>query len=119
MVNLPGYPDNLSYDGKGVFWVALPSPRSEQLDQLLPSPSMRRIVFRIMSLGLMAQPEPAKYGFVIALDRDGHVVGNLQDPTGSTIQGITSVNASGGNLYFGSLQTDRIASLPNPIPPPN
>ncbi|MBI1213939.1 MAG: SMP-30/gluconolactonase/LRE family protein [Alphaproteobacteria bacterium] len=116
--NLPGYPDNLSYDGKGVFWVALPSPRDEQLDRLLPSPSMRRILYRLMSIGLMAQPQPPKYGFVIALDRDGHVVANLQDPTGNTISNITSVNASNGNLYFGSLETDRIATLPNPIPPP-
>ena len=116
--NLPGYPDNLSYDGKGVFWVALGSPRNEQLDQLLPSPSMRRIVFRIMSLGLIAAPEPAKYGFVIALDQNARVVANLQDPTGTTISGISSVHPSGGNLYFGSLQSDRIASLPNPIPPP-
>ena len=116
--NLPGYPDNLSYDGKSVFWVALPSPRNEQLDSLLPSPSLRRIVYRLMSIGLVAQPAPAKYGFVIALDRDAHVVANLQDPTGQTIQNITSVNASGGNLYFGSLESDRVGSLPNPIPPP-
>lgn len=25
---LPGYPDNLTYNGRGVFWVALPSPRN-------------------------------------------------------------------------------------------
>lgn len=115
---LPGYPDNLSYDGKGVFWVALPTPRNDQLDQLLPSPSMRRIIFRIMSVGLMSGPAQAKYGMVIALDREGRPVENLQDPTGTTISSITSVNASGGNLYFGSLESERIASLPNPIPPP-
>lgn len=115
---LPGYPDNLSFDGKNVFWVALPGPRNDQLDQLLPSPSMRRIIFRIMSVGLMPSPQPAKYGFVIALDRNGRPVENLQDPTGTSISSITSVNAVGGNLYFGSLDTDRIASLPNPIPPP-
>jgi sugar lactone lactonase YvrE len=116
--NLPGYPDNLSYDGKSVFWVALPSPRSEQLDGILPSPGLRRIIYRLMSIGLIPQPAPAKYGFVIALDRDAHVVANLQDPTGSTIQSITSVNAVGGNLYLGSLESTRIGSLPNPIPPP-
>ena len=116
--NLPGYPDNLSYDGKGVFWIALPSPRSDQLDQLLPSPSMRRILFRMMSIGLIAQPQPQKYGFVIALDRNAKVVENLQDPTGTTISNITSVHAYGNNLYFGSLDMERIASLTNPIPPP-
>jgi sugar lactone lactonase YvrE len=116
--NLPGYPDNISYDGKGVFWVALPSPRNEDLDRILPSPSMRRISLRLMSVGLAAPPAPVKYGFVIGLDHNGQVVANLQDPTGQTISSITSVNASGGNLYFGSLTADRIASLPNPIPPP-
>ena len=118
IANLPGYPDNLSYDGKGVFWIALPSPRDQQLDNTLPSPGLRRILFRLASIGLTSQPAPVKYGFVIALDRDARVVANLQDPTGQTIQSITSVHASGGNLYFGSLQSDRIASLPNPIPPP-
>ena len=79
---------------------------------------LRRIAFRLMSLGLIAAPEPAKYGFVVALDQNARVVANLQDPTGNTISSITSVHASSGNLYFGSLTTDRIASLPNPIPPP-
>ncbi len=118
IANLPGYPDNLSYDGKGVFWVAMPSPRNDQLDGMLPSPSLRRIIFRLMSIGLVPQPGPAKYGLVIGLDTNARVVANLQDPTGQTIQGITSVNAVGGNLYFGSLEADRIGSLPNPIPPP-
>lgn len=110
--NLPGYPDNISFDGRGLFWVALPGPRTKELDDLMPSPSMRRIVYRLMMIGLAPQPAPQHYGWVIAIDPSGKVVQNLQDPGGKTIHSITSVNSVDGTLYFGSLQTDRVATLP-------
>jgi hypothetical protein len=34
--NLPGFPDNLTYNKNGLFWVALIYPRQEKIDSLLP-----------------------------------------------------------------------------------
>ena len=52
----------------------------------------------------------------MAIATDGHVVATLQDPRGQAIHTITSVNEKDGLLYFGSLQTEGIATLP--VPPP-
>jgi sugar lactone lactonase YvrE len=112
--NLPGYPDNLSFNGRDLFWVALAGPRIKALEEQLGSPFMRKVAFRLQSIGLMPQPAPELYGCVIAINLEGQVVATLQDPGGRTIHSITSVNEKDGTLYFGSLQTDRIATLPVP-----
>ena len=44
---LPGYPDNLTYNGRGVFWVALPSPRNSALEALAGWPWLRKVVQRL------------------------------------------------------------------------
>jgi hypothetical protein len=61
-------------------------------------------------------PAPAAdpYGLVIAINLQGQVVATLQDPGGRTIRSVTSVNERNGLLYLGSLETDRIATLPVP-----
>src|SRR5215471_12152836 len=40
--SLPAYPDNLSYSGKGIFWVALPAPRVELLEGIAGRPFLRK-----------------------------------------------------------------------------
>ncbi|MFN9358660.1 MAG: SMP-30/gluconolactonase/LRE family protein [Alphaproteobacteria bacterium] len=58
--NLPGYPDNISYNGRGIFWVALAAPRSKALEDVLPNPFLRMILYRLQLLGLSAQPAPVR-----------------------------------------------------------
>jgi sugar lactone lactonase YvrE len=112
--NLPGYPDNLSFNGRDLFWVALAGRRSEALEAQLGNPFMRRVAYRLQSIGLAPAPAADPYGMVIAINLQGQVVATLQDPGGRTIRSVTSVNESNGLLYFGSLETDRIATLPVP-----
>lgn len=112
--NLPGYPDNISYNGRGIFWVALAAPRSKALDDALASPFMRSVGYRLQMLGLSSPPEPERYGCILAIDVEGRVVATLQDPGGMKIYGITSVNEKDGLLYIGGLQMDRIATIPVP-----
>lgn len=114
--NLPGYPDNLSFNGRDLFWVALAGPRIKALEEQLPNPFMRKVAFRLQSIGLLPQPVPEHWGCVVAINLQGQVVATLQDPGGKTIKAITSVNEKDGLLYFGSLESDRIATLP--VPPP-
>jgi sugar lactone lactonase YvrE len=112
--NLPGYPDNLSFNGRNLFWVALAGPRAKAIEEQAGSPFMRRVGYRLLSIGLLPPPTPEPYGCVVAIDTEGRVVMTLQDPGGRTINSITSVNEKDGLLYFGGLQMDRIATLAVP-----
>jgi sugar lactone lactonase YvrE len=112
--NLPGYPDNLSFNGRDLFWVALVGTRVKAIEDQAGSPFMRRVAFRLQSIGLLPQPAPDLYGCVIAINTNGQVVATLQDPGGRVIHSITSVNEKDGVLYLGGLQMDRIATLPVP-----
>lgn len=106
--NLPGFPDNLSATADGRFWVAFPTPRNGLLDRIMPHPLARKMIFRLPESW---QPAPARYGFIVAYDKNGRVVANLQDTSGSYSQ-ITSVWERNGRLYLGSLAEDALAVLP-------
>lgn len=98
---LPAYPDNISFNKDGIFWVALPSPRSKDLERLWPSPFLRKVLMRLPQSIRGAKPAPL-YGWVIGVDTNGEVVHNLQDPKGN-YGSITSVNEFDGLLYLGSV----------------
>jgi sugar lactone lactonase YvrE len=109
--NLPGFPDSISSNGRDTFWLALVSPRLEDVDKvMLPRPFLRKIIMRLPDSML---PAAENYGFVLGINLEGRVTHNLQDPTGSYAQ-ITSVQEHGGILYLGSLVEDAIGRLPVP-----
>ena len=112
--NLPGYPDNISFNGRDLFWVALAGPRNKSLEDSMGSPFMRKVAYRLQMLGLAAAPAPERYGCILAINLQGQVVATLQDPGGLKIHTITSVNERNGLLYIGGLQMDRIATIPVP-----
>jgi sugar lactone lactonase YvrE len=108
---LPGYPDNLTYNGRGVFWVALPSPRNSALEALAGWPSLRKVVQR-----MPAQLRERKLGrtaWVLGINTDGQVLHNMQNPTGS-YGPVTSVTETNDRLYFGSISTAAIGWAPAP-----
>lgn len=107
--NLPGFPDNISYDDEGRFWLALYAPRDPLLDRILPQPWARKILFRLPQ---WMHPEPKPYAAIVALDTDGQVVANAQ-ASGSDIFGpITSVKRRGDTLFMGSLSYPGVARVP-------
>ena len=120
--NLPGFPDNLSYNGRDKFWVALYAPRNARLDELLPGgPFMRHLVARLPAF---MQPRPKMHAFVLGVNLDGKVVANLQYEGSDAYAPITSVREFGPWLYFGSLSYPAIGRLPlaqavpgSPAPP--
>ncbi len=73
---LPGFPDGISSNGKGVYWIAFPSTRQPIIDNLADNPVMRKLILRLPEA---IQPAPERYGFVLGIDGDGNVVYNLQD----------------------------------------
>jgi sugar lactone lactonase YvrE len=106
--NLPGLPDNLSYNDHDRFWVALYAPRNDDLDKLLPQPDLRKLIYRLPE---WLKPQPAQRAFVLGLDLDGHVVANLQYAGPDAYAPITSVEQYGEWLYFGSLTYPAIGRI--------
>lgn len=107
--NLPGFPDGISCDEMGTFWLALVNPRNAFVDWMLEHPSFRKVVARL-PLAWFAGAAP-RYGFVLGLDATGNVLHALQDPSGRTYAGISCVVRSDDKLYFGSLLEDAIGRL--------
>ncbi|AWY39507.1 SMP-30/gluconolactonase/LRE family protein [Pseudomonas putida] len=107
--NLPGLPDNLSFNGRDRFWVALYAPRSALLDATAQHPFIRKMLVRAMTV----LPKPVeKRGFALGLDLDGKVIANLQDASSGNYSPITTVREYGEWLYFGSLKARNMVRLP-------
>lgn len=101
--NLPGFPDGISSDGRGGYWLALFSPRHDLLDRVvLPSAWLQSAVARIPSF---LQPGAKRYGLVVKLDATGRIVRSLHDPTGAHFANVTSVEQWGDVLYLGSIES--------------
>jgi sugar lactone lactonase YvrE len=107
--NLPGLPDNLSFNGHERFWVALYAPRNPLLDATAPHPFVRKMIVRAM----MVLPKPVeKRAFALGLDLEGKVIANLQDGSSDNYSPITTVREYGDWLYFGSLKARNMVRLP-------
>ena len=106
--NLPGFPDGVSGNGKGIFWVALPSPRKADVDKMHDMPWLKNTVARLPD---WMRPKAVEYGLVLALDETGAIVASYHDPDGRHLREITSVEEHDGYIYLGSLGNDRIGRL--------
>jgi sugar lactone lactonase YvrE len=103
--NLPGFPDNITANRRGTFWLALFTVRNDRMDAMHPSALAKKVVSRLPRF-LWPQPEP--YGLVLALSESGEILRSLHDPGGRRLKEITSAREHGGFLYLGSLHNDRI-----------
>ncbi len=108
--NLPGFPDGISSNRKGIFWLAIPAPRVPQFDAIHPRPFLKRLITMLP----LPKPEAIRYGLVVALDEDGQVVDTFHDSDGSPIYMVTSVEQVGDHIYLGSLEASHIARMPVP-----
>ena len=111
MDGLPGFPDGISSNGKGIYWIAFPSRRQAIIDNLADNPVFRKLILRLPEA---IQPAPERYGFVLGIDGDGNIVHNLQDPSPDSFSPITSVEEHNGMLYLGSLTYSGFARVKAP-----
>jgi len=109
--NLPGFPDGISSNGKGIYWIALPALRKSIVDYCADKPFLRKIILRLPE---WLQPSPDRHGFVLGIDGNGKVIHNLQYPSPDSFSPITSVEEIGGILYLGSLTYPGFARIPAP-----
>jgi sugar lactone lactonase YvrE len=106
--NLPGFPDNLSFNGRDRFWLALAAPRHPLVDMLADKIWLRQLVSRIPA-GML--PQSKRHGMVLALNLDGKVTVNAQHVGAAAYSRITSVCESGEWLYCGSADETAIGRI--------
>ncbi|HEX5373982.1 MAG TPA: SMP-30/gluconolactonase/LRE family protein [Aquabacterium sp.] len=106
--NLPGFPDNISFNGRDGFWLALYAPRDPLLDALLPYPALLKAAYRIPQV---IQPKAKKVAHVLKLDLNGVVQADLQDDRPEAYAPITSVREFNGTLYFGSIEYPSVGQM--------
>ncbi|MGD8227246.1 MAG: SMP-30/gluconolactonase/LRE family protein [Desulfobacteraceae bacterium] len=104
---LPGFPDNISTGFEGRYWMVLASPRNPLVDNLSGKPFARKMIQRMPAF---LRPKAVPYGHVIAIDGNGKVLVDLQDPDG-TYPFNTSVTETEEYLYIGSLITPVLGRL--------
>lgn len=104
---LPAFPDNITTGSNGRFWVALVSPRNALLDKLSDKPFIRKMIQRLPAA---LRPKAVPYGHIIAINGDGDILENLQEPVASHPIN-TSVAENEKYLYIGSLVTPTIGQL--------
>ncbi len=110
--NLPGFPDNITFNGKDIYWVALfsgPKARAS-LDPFLPNPFLRKVLWR---LPVLLNAASAGEGYILGLDLEGNVIHNLQDPAGEVYPNTTSALEHNGVLYIAGY-TDGLGRIPVP-----
>lgn len=111
--NLPGFPDGISTDRNGHFWIALVAPRNQVLDAIHPYPFLKRLSVKLPPF---LQPEPQAYGLIARYDAEGNLISQHQDPGGYHVYGVTSVQDSPAGLLLGTLDGNRLARLDFPPP---
>jgi len=116
--NLPGWPDNVTFNGTNTFWVALAYPRHQALEALSSSPFQRKLMMRLPN-ALAWVPEfhnsmhRESYGLFVGIDLDGNIT-HFSDASSGEIGLLTSVLEHDGYLYLGSLLSNYIGRLPVP-----
>jgi hypothetical protein len=108
--NLPGYPDNLMRGRDGRIWVGLFKPRNPAADSLAGKPFMRKVLLRLPRSLL---PLGESYGHVFAVDENGRVTVDLQDPSGAYPE-TTGATETADRVYIHSLHAHGIGWLPAP-----
>lgn len=107
--NLPGFPDNLSFNGRDGFWLALFAPCDALLDAALPHPWLRKIILRLPAA---LQPPPARVAQVLKLDFNGKVTAYVSDDSKAAYAPITSALEVGPWLYLGSTDMPSLGRVP-------
>lgn len=106
--NLPGFPDGISSNGNGTFWLALAGPRGPELDSIHPRPWLKSLISKLPTF---LQPSAIKQGIVVALNENGEAIDSYHDRNGEHVYMVTSVEQVGDTLYLGSLEAPHIARL--------
>lgn len=113
--NLPGSPDNITFNGRDTYWLALYVPRNPLMEFLQARPTVRGILKQVpLALVMAIEGDARSFGFVLGLNLDGKVVYNLQDPSAKFASHVTSAYEHDGMLYLGNINDKTIYRIPVP-----
>ncbi len=107
VVDMPGYPDNISKGLDGRYWIGFTKPRSKLLDAMAARPWLRKIMLRLPQ---SLYPVPPPFGHVIAIDINGEVVRRMQDAQ-PEYPDTTGVTETAAGMYIHSLHAKGLAWL--------
>ncbi len=99
--NLAGFPDNITRDEQGQFWVGIFTTRISFVDQMHRSPWLAGIMAKLPESLLSGASAPAKHGLVAKFSPQGELVESWHDPEGS-LYGVTTAASHNGYLYIGT-----------------
>ncbi len=118
--SLPGGPDNITFNGKDTYWIALAYPRLPRLEALASKPFKKKLMLRLPRF-LAPVPEffhglnLPTFGMLVGVDMEGNIT-HFMDAKDSAIGMVTSVLEHEGYLYLGSFMSDYVAKIPIPDP---
>lgn len=95
---LPGYPDNIRYDGEGKFWIALVTGKTFAWDSIMRYPSIRKTTAILAKH--MPVPHMQREAGPVAVNLDGEMISRYSD---SGMAFITVGVKIEEYLYYGSL----------------
>ncbi|ESQ45367.1 hypothetical protein EUTSA_v10010472mg [Eutrema salsugineum] len=104
--DLPGYPDNIRYDGDGHYWIAIPSGVTTLWKLSMKYPFLRKLTVMAAKYGF--EPMFAENAGVLQVDLDGKPIALYHD---RKISHITTGVKIGRYLYCGSLLHSHIIRL--------
>ncbi|MCD9644233.1 adipocyte plasma membrane-associated protein-like [Datura stramonium] len=104
--NLPGFPDNIRYDGEGHYWIALASEKTYTWNLALRYPFIRKIMAIIVKY--VGQPRAEKNGGVLSVDLQGKPVEHYYDGDVTMMSSATKI---GDHLYCGSIKSPYMLRL--------
>ncbi|MBE0340036.1 SMP-30/gluconolactonase/LRE family protein [Paenibacillus sp. 28ISP30-2] len=99
--NLAGFPDNITRDDQGHFWVGLFTTRIPFVDQMHGSPWLAGMMAKLPQSLLSGASAPVKHGLAVELNPQGKLIGSWHDPEGS-LYGVTTAVNHDGYLYIGT-----------------
>ncbi|UKS29536.1 SMP-30/gluconolactonase/LRE family protein [Paenibacillus sp. HWE-109] len=99
--NLAGFPDNITRDEQGHFWVGIFTTRISFVDQMHRSPWLAGIMAKIPESLLSGASAPAKHGLAVELSPQGKIIESWHDPEGS-LYGVTTAESHNEYLYIGT-----------------
>ena len=99
--NLAGFPDNITRDDQGRFWVGIFTTRIPFVDQMHSSPWLASMMAKLPQSLLSGASAPAKHGLAVELSPQGELIESWHDPEGSLF-GVTTAVSHNEYLYIGT-----------------
>ncbi|OMD48458.1 gluconolactonase [Paenibacillus borealis] len=99
--NLAGFPDNITRDDQGHFWVGIFTTRLSFVDQMHSKPWLASTMAKVPQSLLNGASAPMKHGLAAEFSPQGELIGSWHDPEGK-LYGVTTAASHNGYLYIGT-----------------